>query len=170
MKLTKYLFISFVFLMSISCQNEKSDSNNRDIIEPQTIKKEEVKIDSLSIITQDKATDTIAKIDSSITTKKEVNKINDKKEKKKKPILEEEFEPTPDEEYKLPKEMYFEVIKSKKFYDDSVAFYNWFMRSEHWKKEYGYPDKIDSIAYYKHYLHFWKDRVNTIKSQYDWSE
>jgi len=167
MKYTKYWYISLIVLFS--CQNNeiKNDDKPKEIRIIENEKLENIKKDSLSIITEDKYIDTSAIIDSTVTLKIDTDKKNNKPIKKTKPVLEEDFEPVPDEEDKFPKEKYFRFIKSQKFYDDSVAYYNWFMRSDYWRKKYGYPD---STEYYKHYLRHWSGRIRSIKSGYDWSE
>jgi len=161
MKLTKYWYISLIVLFS--CQNDKTET----IQETQKTKNTEVskvKADSLPFSENILIIDTITKENDSDFIESIKKKIPQKKEK---PAQIEMSDPEPDELYKFPKEKYYRLIKSQKFYDDSVKFYSWFMRSEYWRKEYGYPD---SAEYHNHYLHFWKDRVNTIKSDYDWGE
>ena len=160
MKLTKYWYISLIVLFS--CQNDEIDTI--EDVQQQNTEVDEIKMDNLSLNENILSIDTSKENDSVIVAEKEIIKKTHTTQKNEIQNKEETSEPA---EYRLPKEMYFKFIKSQKFYDDSVAYYNSFMRSEYWRKKYGYPN---SDEYYKKYLLKWEAKVNSIKGQYDWSE
>lgn len=161
MKHTKYWYISLTLLFS--CQNDEVILID-NVQKTKNIEVNEIEKDTLSISKKSLNINTIKENDSINVEVKGIIKKTQPKQKKEIQVIEESCEPS---EYKLPKEMYFKFIKSQKFYDDSVAYYNSFMKNEYWRKKYDYPD---SVEYHKKYLLKWEARINYIKGQYDWNE